>query len=127
MAESIAITDYKDLQKVYTKRPQNRDPAQSKLRQIHALDTETYNGNIILIADSDGRILDANINAESVISFLFHKKYENSWNFFYNLGYDAEVILKLLGTKLNLYRSTGRLAFPFGAYKIHYIPNKCLR
>lgn len=58
MAESIPITDYKDLSKIYTKRPQNRDPAQSKLRKIHAIDTETYNGNIFLIADSDGNFLD---------------------------------------------------------------------
>jgi len=127
MAESIPITDYKDLRKFYTKRPQNRDPARSKLRPIHALDTETYDGNIFLIADSNGKFLDTNITAESVISFLFQKRYQNAWNFFYNLGYDAEVILKLLGTKLNLYRKTRRLYFLHNGYKIHYIPNKCLR
>ena len=127
MAESIPVTDYKDLTKFYTSRPQNRDPATSKLRPIHALDTETFNGNIILIADSEGNFLDISITAESVISFLFQKRYQNSWNFFYNLGYDAEVILKLLGTRLNLYRKTGRLYFLYNGYKIHYIPSKCLR
>ena len=48
MAESIPVTDYKDLSKIFTKKPQNRDPARSKLRPIHALDTETYKGNIFL-------------------------------------------------------------------------------
>src|SRR5207245_1743959 len=93
MAESLALTDYKDLRTIWTKKRQNRDPATSHLRQIHAFDTETYNGNIFLIADSDGKFLDK-ITSRSVINFLFHKKYEGSWNFFYNLTYDAEVILK---------------------------------
>ncbi len=57
MAESIPVTDYKDLAKIYTKIKQNRNPAQSKFRKIQAFDTETYNGDIFLIAASDGRFL----------------------------------------------------------------------
>src|SRR5574340_403706 len=124
MAESIPITDYKDLRKLRT-RKQDRDPARSNLRTIHALDTETYEGNVFLIADSDGKYLDE-ITPDSVIKFLFHKKYQNTWNFFYNLSYDAEVILKLLGTELNRYKRTRNLSFEFGNYSLDYIPNRKL-
>ena len=126
MAEPIPITEYKTLAKLYTKKKQNRDPAQSELRPIHALDTETWNGDIFLMADSDGRYLDK-ITPESVMEWLFYKKYEGSWCFFYNLSYDAEVILKLLGKELNRYKRTGKLEFKFGKYRMVYYPNKCLK
>jgi len=126
MAESIPVTDFRTLAKLYTKKKQNRDPAQSELRKIYALDTETWQGDIFLIADSDGRYLDK-IMPESVISWLFFKKYEGTWCFFYNLSYDAEVILKLLGKELNRYKTTGKLEFHFGKYRIVYYPSKCLK
>jgi hypothetical protein len=126
MAESIPVTDFKDIRRLRTRRPQNRDPARSKSRSVYALDTETYQGNVFLIADSDGRFLDE-ITPENIIKFLFHKKYQNSANFFYNLGYDAEVILKLLGSELFRYRKTRKLSFIFQDYKIEYYPNKCLK
>ena len=126
MAESIPVTDYKTLAKLYTKKKQNRDPAQSELRKIYALDTETWQGDIFLIADSDGRYLDK-ITPESVIEWLFYKKYGGSWCFFYHLSYDAEVILKLLGTELERYKRTGKLEFKFGKYRIVYYPSKCLK
>ncbi|MBS3925138.1 MAG: DNA polymerase [Nitrosarchaeum sp.] len=126
MAESIPVTDYKNLAKLRTKRPQNRDSAQSKIRKINALDTETYNGDIFLIADSDGLYLD-DITSDNVIHFLFSKKYQNAWNFFYNLQYDAEVILKLLGNELFRYKQTGKLEFLYKQFKIEYIPSKLLR
>lgn len=126
MAESIPITDYKSLAGLRTKIHQDRRLAKSKQRPIHGLDCETFQGNIILIADSEGRYLDAEISAKSVISFLFHSRYKTAWNFFYNLGYDAEVILKLLGEELNLYKKTGNLKFRYEDYKIEYIPNKKL-
>jgi len=126
MAKSIPVTDYKTLAKLYTKKKQNRDLAKSELRPIYALDTETWNGDIFLIADSDGRYLDK-IAPESVISWLFYKKYESSWCFFYNLSSDAEVILKLLGAELERYKRTGKLEFQFGKYRIVYYPEKCLK
>lgn len=126
MAESIPITDYKNLAKLRTTRPQNRDKAHSKLRKTNALDTETHNGDIFLIADSDGRYLD-DITPDSVISFLFSKKYQNAWNFFYNLAYDAEVILKLLDQELFRFNTTRRLEFEWNNFKIEYIPSKSLR
>jgi len=127
LAESIPVTDFKDLSKLRTDRKQVCRNAVSDSRVIHALDTETYNGNIFLIADSDGRYLDNNISSSSIVEFLFHKKYQDSWNFFYNIGYDAEVILKLLDEKLFSYTLNRKLSFKVGDYRLKYIPNKCLR
>lgn len=126
MVQSIPISDFKDLAKIYTKRIQNRNPAVSKLQKINALDTETHNGDIFLIADSDGLFLDK-ITPKSVMKFLFSRKYHGAWNFFYNLSYDAEVILKLLDSELYRYRITGNLEFNFENYKIKYFPNKMLK
>lgn len=125
MAKSIPITDSKKLHSNFYSQKQNRRIANSELRAIHALDTETRNGDIFLIADSDGNYLD-DINTKSVIKFLFRRKYENSWNFFYNLTYDAEVILKLLGAELIRYKKNGKLNFQYNGFKIKYIPDKCL-
>ena len=126
MAEPIPVTDYRDLTKLYTDRKQVCRLAVSDNRHVHALDTETFNGDIFLIADSDGRYLD-DITADSVLDFLFSRKYENSWNFFYNITYDGEEILKLLGKTLFAYSKTHKLSFKFKEYSIKYIPSKSLR
>ncbi|MDE1727481.1 MAG: hypothetical protein KGH89_09515, partial [Thaumarchaeota archaeon] len=67
----------------------------SILPSVIAVDTETDDGNIFLIAVSNGNYLDhPNINFESIAKFLL--KYQGKLIFFYNLSYDAECILKLL-------------------------------
>lgn len=125
MAESIPVSDSKSLTGLFTTGHQDRRYANSKLRQVCALDTETHNGDIFLIADSEGNFLDQ-ITPESVISWLFSKRYQGSWNFFYNLTFDAGVILKLLGERLKSYLKTRTLDFSFADYKIQYIPGKKL-
>ena len=125
MAESIPLTDYKNLQRLRTRVHQDRRVANSPLRTIYGLDTETHNGNIFLIADSDGRFEDK-ITPDLCLKFLFSKKFQGSWNFFYYLTFDAEVILKLLGENLNSYKKTGSLNFQYKDYKLDYIPNKRL-
>lgn len=125
MAESFPITRVKSLRHIWTKNPQDRRNACSDLRPIYGLDTETSKGTPFLLADSDGCFFDK-ITPESVIKFLFSKKYQTSWNFFYNITYDAEVILKLLGHILNLYKITGNLVFQFQGYVLEYIPSKKL-
>ena len=119
MAESIPLTDYKKLSLLYTGRHQDRRLASSHLRKTIALDTETdQNGNILLIADSEGRYLDK-ITPNSLIRWLFSKRYQGTWNFFYNLTFDAEVILKTLGEEiLSIYSKTRKLEFSFEKYKI---------
>lgn len=111
--------------------PQNRDNARSDLRPIHALDTETWQGDIFLLADSDGDFIDTHkqgITIDSVIEFLTRSKYENSWNFFWNLNYDASVILKLLGKDiLSTYRKKRAFRFEYKKYHFYFIPKKTLR
>jgi len=111
--------------------PQNRDPARSDLRDIHAIDTETWQGDIFLIADSDGDYIDTfrrGITIDTVISFLTRPKFESSWNFCYNLTYDASVILKLLGKQiLTTYKKKRAFRFKYQNYNFYFIPKKTLR
>ncbi len=125
MAKSIPITDFRSLKRLRTKVHQDRRLANSPLRPVYGLDTETYEGTPFLIADSDGRFLDK-ITPESCLKFLFSKKFQGSWNFFYNIKYDAEVILKLLGEKLNSYKLTGNLRWRHQNYILDYIPERRL-
>lgn len=125
MAESLSITDFKTLRGLRTKTHQDRRLASSHIKPVCALDTETdKRGNIRIMADSDGAILDE-ITPENLIRWLFQKKYQNSWNFFYNISFDAEVILKTLPQEiLDNYKKTRCLEFEFDGYKIDYLPSK---
>ena len=125
MAESLSITDFKNLSQLRVKH-QDRNHACSDLRPVYALDTETdENGDITVIADSDGNYLElGQITPENVIKFLFSKRYQGSWNFFYNVTFDAEVILKIFGDILYDYKRTRTLTFHYGDYNIEYIPAK---
>ena len=123
--KSLKITKVKNLKKLASKVPQNRDNARSDLRPIHALDTETWQGDIFLLADSDGDFIDTymqGITIDSVIEFLTRSKYENSWNFFWNLNYDASVILKLLGKDiLSTYRKKRAFRFEYKKYHFYFL------
>lgn len=92
---------------------------------VVGVDTETYNGDIFLIADSEGSFLDHDITFEKVADWLL--RYEGKWVFFYNLGYDAECILKLLPEEiLRSYRWKKELKFFYKEYKIQYFDRKKL-
>lgn len=114
------------LGKLNLKRKQYRRLAASKKRREGiAFDSETYKGNIYLLAASDGKYLD-DISAESVLAFLF--KYQDSWNFFFSGDYDWDVILKLLPPHiLKKYVEAGKLAFLVYGYKIEVVSKKFLR
>jgi len=77
------------------------------------------------MADSDGNYLDK-ITPNSCLRWLFSRRFQGSWNFFYNLSYDAEVILKLLGDNLQSYRKSGSLRFHYGDFTLDYIPARKL-
>lgn len=103
---------------------QNRNVNQSERRKVQGIDTETYNGDIFLICDSDGNFIDyPDITFDNIAKFLF--KHEGSWLFCYNLQYDAECIMKLLPSKVfDPYRKKKRLRFRYNGYTITYIPKK---
>jgi hypothetical protein len=135
LAESFAVnrrdlpeTEFKNLAKVYTAGKQNRDPGRCNLRPVNGIDTEaTKEAELFLVADSDGRYLDRDISADSIIDFLLHKKYQNAYNVSYNVHYDAIMILKQLGDELKVYKETRMLEFKWrDGTMIKYIPKKCL-
>ena len=72
-------------------------------RKVHALDTETLNGYCKLIADSESNYqLSKSINSESILdfskflSFLTSHRFRSTHNFFFNLNYDVNAIIKYM-------------------------------
>jgi len=142
MAELIPISNALELAHLRYKKFQDRRLADSvekikdsktgeilripKLRTTYALDSETdKEGDMFLLADSEGNYID-NINIDTVLEFLFSKRYQGSWNFFWNLEFDARGILKLLGDRLTQYLNKGRLEFEYRGYTITYFQKKQL-
>lgn len=115
----------KDLNKIRVKK-QNRDANAVDSVRVLGADTETDNGDIFLIALSNGAKIEyPDISFESVANFLL--RYEGHLIFFHNLQYDAECILKLLPeTCLKQYMKTRDLKFEHNGYVIRYIPKKRL-
>ena len=113
------------------KRRQFRRKAVSDRRKVHALDIEaTPEGEILLLADNEGNWLElGQITPESLLKFLFSKRYETSWCFFWNLHYDARIILRILlpllsSKELEHFYIKGRCKV--SGYSIHYIEKKKL-
>ncbi len=94
----------------------------SKLKGCHAFDTETLDGYAKLICDDRGvNLLDGNI--DQILLFLCNSKYRDTHNFFYNVQFDFDAIMKHLP-----YENISELAYQnetiYGAYKIKFIPKK---
>ena len=130
-SKSIKISKVRTLKRYNTKAIQNRDKGSCEKRPVNVIDTETWKGDIFLIADSDGDYLDkfkGGITIDSVIKFLTRPKFETSWNFCYNLTYDASVILKLLDKEiLSTYKQKRAFRFKYQQYSFYFIPKKTLR
>ena len=126
----MKITKVRTLKRYNTKVIQNRDKASCEKRPVNVIDTETWKGDIFLIADSDGDFIDTlrdEINIDSVIKFLTRPKFETSWNFCYNLSYDGSVILKLLGKAiLSTYKTKRAFRFSYKKYNFFFLPKKTL-
>lgn len=108
-------------------RKQNRNfNAAKNWKQVVGIDTETDDGNIFLISDNNGKYLDLdNITFNKVANWLM--RYEGCWCFCWNLGYDADCILKLLPeTILQAYKWKKELKFRYNKFVIHYIDKKKL-
>ena len=104
--QALQESSYKLLTKLYTGKIQNRDPAICEIKPVRAFDTETRDGNIFLVASQDnlGSRQLFNPTPDTLLRFLYNKRNSTSWNFFWNITYDAEVILKLiLGEELSSY------------------------
>ncbi len=126
-AQLLPVSKARRLDKIKVRHPQYRRLANSKLKPVVAFDTEsdTETGDMFLIACSDGKYLDhPNITFKSVCQFLL--RYERYWVFFYNLGWDADLIIKLLPPDILKEQLMDELRFTHEGYTIHYIPKKKL-
>lgn len=91
-------------------------------KEIRGFDTETLNGYCKLICDSDGKyLLDGNIY--DIIKFLTMEKNLKTHNFFFNLNYDVNAIIKFLPRK-NLEELKEFNETDFDKYRIFFIPRK---
>jgi hypothetical protein len=97
---------------------------------ITALDTETEKGSCILICDSNKKFLIPH-HIDELLNYLMYKPYQYSINFFYNVKYDTNAIIKLLpdNHKINLalYDETVYYDRNQKQYFISIIPDKLLK
>ena len=86
------------------------------------LDTETYQGYCRLIADDEGNYKEVD-NLSEILQFLTRHRFKARFNWFFNIKYDFEAIIKYLDdTDLyNLYHN-GNVKYSY--FKIKYIDKK---
>lgn len=97
---------------------------------IVALDTETEKGSCIFISDSNKKTLIPN-HIDELLKYLMYKPYQYSINFFYNVKYDTNAIIKLLPDehKINLAIHDETVYYDRNQkqYFISIIPDKLLK
>jgi len=90
-----------------------------------AFDSETQEGYTRLIADSNGRKI-ALSNLKDYLEFLSHKPYRDSVNWWYNLSYDQNSLLKFLDRDQRK-EMIIRNQIDVEGFRISIIPNKELQ
>lgn len=101
--------------KVYT-------PRRLKNHPVNGLDTETYHGYAKIITDSYGEVHEV-VGIEDVLKYLTTKKFRSHHNFFYNIRFDFQALMKYLPEEeLKELYIKGKVVH--GQYKISYIPRK---
>lgn len=101
-----------------------------RAKRVMALDTETLDGYVKLLADDTGRYLFLEkITTDSldyILEFMTSHRFRASHNVFYNLNYDINAIIKFMPKEnildLALYNKT-----ELGGLDILYIPKKIFR
>lgn len=86
------------------------------------LDTETYQGYVKLIADDEGNYKYISDFFE-ILQFLTHKRFRQKFNWFYNIKFDFESIIKYLDRDL-LYELYYEKKLEYHHYKIVYFDKK---
>lgn len=120
-----AITNIIDFGKVEI-RDYDLDKLQRDVKKrVRGLDTETLNGYCRLIADNRGNYALAE-SADDCLDFLMARRFRSTHNFFFNLNYDVNSIIKYLDREqlTQLYEANKTL---HNGIKIFYIPKKILR
>ena len=94
-----------------------------KFPAIEGFDTESYKGNILLIASSNNYLEPT--NWKDIIEFLWYEGKE--LNFFYNIGFDLSIILKPLlmeKTKSELGEIRKFRSVTYGDFLLSWVGNK---
>lgn len=93
-----------------------------KMKENTGIDTETYQGFVKLICDDSGRYKMIE-DFEGIISFLTHSRFKEKFNWFYNIRFDFESIIKYLDYDelLTLYQD---MQINKNGYQITYIDKK---
>lgn len=111
-----------DFSKVRLRRRALKDLKDNQSKDITALDTETLHGYARLIADSKGNFRYIK-DIYDVLYFLTESRFRKSANFFYNVQYDFDAIMKYLDID-NLIKLVEKCKIDYEGYKIKYIPKK---
>lgn len=110
----------------YTVKPKNKDFIRPT-NKVMGFDTETYDGKVTLISDSERRYSIIQ-EPKEIFDFLTLKKYKYTINFFFNLTYDVNAVLKhidpLIREKLAKFNKVN-ITFDDKIYSLELIPNKC--
>ena len=99
-------------------------PTRKKNHPVNGLDTETYQGYAKLITDSDGNSIFPH-NIDDVLTFLTRKSLRSHHNFFFNIRFDFQAMMKYLDPK-SLYELYMSSKLEYKGYKLKYIPKKLL-
>lgn len=65
------------------------------MKENTGLDTETHKGYVKLICDDSGRFKEID-DFDSILMFLTHSRYEKKFNWFFNIKFDFESMIKYL-------------------------------
>lgn len=94
-------------------------------RNVNGLDTETLDGYCRLIADSSGAFVHTR-SFDDCIQFLTRHRLRKAHNFFFNLNFDINAIIKYLPQeRLDELYKTARTSH--GRYRLFFIPRKMFR
>lgn len=110
---------FDDLTLIPQKRYKNKH---NKKRGHCGLDTETFDGYVKLITDDAGRVKMVE-DIEDIIYFLTHSRYRGKFNWFFNIRFDFESIVKYLDIdELAELYTNGQIHYRY--WDIHYIAGK---
>jgi hypothetical protein len=100
--KSMARINFDYLNIRFQKRYKNKG---FKMKENTGLDTETYQGYVKLICADDGDFKTVE-SFDDIIKFLMREKFRGKYNWFFNIQYDFESIIKYLdyGELVTLYR-----------------------
>lgn len=92
------------------------------MKENTGLDTETYQGFVKLLCDDSGRNKEIE-SLDDCINFLTHSRYKGKYNWFYNIQFDFESIIKYLDIidLRDLYRNH---QVNYNTYTLTYLPRK---